>query len=232
MKLFKIFISVIFILFISYTVKSEGTKEVMPTANNGTAILVKPNYGFGNYRDCPTENRIYFRIKNNSTENFYFGLNKYMRIPTVGIPSNVYYRIVNPSGNQVVAPTLVPGSGNGYISSYSQAVAGPKIGVYNPTGYSPITYDPTVNGEFYIELYRSNDNGNTVDNSVNGEVFFIYFDFTVATTSNVKYKGRVHSKAWSIITYNPEDTYYNPDINFSFEGDYYGYTADSSVNRV
>jgi len=229
---FKTLLIVILLLLNFQDSFSEGTKEAMVTSTSGTALLVKPDYSYGSYRGCSATNRIYFRIKDFNIENFYFGLKKYMRIPSAGVPTNVYYRILNPSGTQVVAPTAVPSSGTGYISSYTQAVAGPNIGGLVPTGYTPISYHPTVNGEFYIEIYRSNDAGATADFSTNSEVFFPYFDFTVATTSNVRYTGRVHSQAWSFITYNPNSTIFTPDINYSFEGAYYGYTNDSAVNKV
>lgn len=230
---YKIFLILfVSLFFVSEEIFSEGTKEVMPTSSNGTALMIKPEYGYGSYRGSPSTNRIYFNIKNNSTENFYFGLKKYQRLPSAGVPYNVYYRIVNPSGTQVVAPTLVPSSGTGYISTYAQAVAGPNINNNTPSGYTPITYNPTVNGEFYIEIYKSYDGGTTAATDQNSEVFFPYFDFTVATSSNVQYTGRVHSQAWSFIVYDPNSSNYTPSLNYSFEGAYYGYTADSAVNKV
>jgi hypothetical protein len=217
------------ITLISYSSFSEGTKEAMPNSSNGTALQVKYSSGTGSYYNCPADQRIYFHIKDHNTENFYFGLNKRMRSPSTGVPTNVYYRIMNSSG-QVVGPTAVPASGNGFISNYTQAIAGPKIGSYNSSGYAPITYNPSANGDYWIEIYRTSSGTTGNATGDNGEVFFIYFDFTVATTANVKKSGRVYSKAWSFITYRPSTLL--PDIGYSFEGDYYGYTADSAVNKI
>ncbi|MBN2746861.1 MAG: T9SS type A sorting domain-containing protein [Bacteroidales bacterium] len=217
-------------LIISTKLFGEGTKEVMPNTSNGTALHIGPQWQTGPYRGAPTDNRVYFTIKDYTTERFYFGLNGRMRTPSSGTVSDDYFRIVSESGSQVVAPTQVPNSGPGFISTHTEAVNGPDIGSYT-AGYTPIVFTPTANGTYYIELYRSTNGGSSAVTTSSGEVYYIYFDFTVATTSNQRFDGRVYSRNWSFITYNPVSPY-TPSINYSFQGSVYGYTTDSMVNKV
>ncbi len=226
----KSIILVITFIFLSIQTFGEGTKEVMPNTSNGTALHIGPQWQTGPYRGAPSDNRIYFTIKDYTTERFYFGLNGRMRTPSTGTVSDDYYRIVSESGTQVVAPTQVPNSGAGYISTYTQAVNGPDIGSYT-AGYTPLVFTPTANGTFYIELYRSTNGGSSAVTTSSGEVYYIYFDFTVATASNQRFDGRVYSRNWSFITYNPASPY-TPSIDYSFQGAVYGYTSDSMVNKV
>lgn len=225
---------IIFALILSsfVSLKGEGTGEIMPTTSNGTALWVYPFAGTGSYLNCPSQNRISFRIKDHNTENLYFGFNIKKRNGTSSptTPTNGYYRIKNSSGTTIVGPTAIPTTGSGYIATYARAVAGPNIGGLNSSGYSPRTFDPTSNDTYYIEIYQSDDGGTTAVTTSLGELYFPYFDFTVATTTNTKFPGRVFSQQWSLITYNPSNLIVG--IDYSMEGAYYGYTNDSSVVRV
>ena len=220
------------LLFLCYSksIHAEGTAQVMPTATNGTALHVFPGLGFGTYRGAQTENRLKITILNNGTENIYFGFNPRQRNPNIAAATNAFYRIIDPSGAVVVPATPVPTAGNGFIGTYNQAVAGPNIAGTAPAGYTPILYNPTLNGDYYIELYRSNDGGATVDFTNNGEVFFSFFDITVAQTNGTRFGGRLNSQKWNFITYDPATV--TPGIGSSFEGDYYAYTEDSSIVRI
>ncbi|MFN8394763.1 MAG: hypothetical protein U0176_08845 [Bacteroidia bacterium] len=204
----------------------------MPNAGQGTALLIQPATSSGPLLNAASENRVKFNIQNFATENFYFGFNPRMRAPANGVPANVYYRIMNPLGVQVVAPTLVPTVGAGFIPNYAQAVAGPNVSGLNPTGYTPIQFTPAMNGDFYIEIYRSNDGGVTQVAGNNGEAYFIYFDFTVSTAAFAVRPGRVHSQKWSFIVYDPLNVNFLPSLAHSFLGSYYALTQDSSVVRV
>ncbi|MGH1338713.1 MAG: hypothetical protein ACRBFS_21545, partial [Aureispira sp.] len=225
-------VALLLFLFYSENTNAEGTAQVMPNNINGTALQVRPDLGIGTYRGAQTENRLKITILNNGIENIYFGLNARMRVPALGVPTNAFYRIIDPSGAVVVPATLIPAAGAGFIPNYATAVAGPNIGGATPAGYTPILFNPASNGDYYIELYRSNDGGVTVDFTINGDMFFPFFDITVAETNNTQYPGRLNSQKWNFITYDPADPNFNPGIASSFEGDYYAYTSDSSVVRI
>lgn len=216
------------LLFLFFTLKAEGTKEVMPNSTNGVALSVAPGVSAGAYRGASAQNRIRFYISDAATENFYFGYRAYNR-NTTPAEISIYYRIVNAAGTQIVAPTLLNTTAGtaGRITTYAQAVAGPNIGGLVPTGYTPRLFDPTAGGEYFIELYESTDAGVTATTT---EFLLVYFDFTVATTANVKYPGRVYSQAWNFITYNI--TTFAGDQTKPIEGDFYGYTLDSTVAKI
>jgi hypothetical protein len=212
---------------------AEGTAQAMPNAAHGTALLIQPATSSGPLLNAASENRVKFNIQDFTTENFYFGFSPRMRAPSNGVPLNCYYRILNPLGVVVVPPTLVPtAAGPGFIANYAEAVAGPNVGGLNPTGYNPRAFTPAMNGDFYIEIYRSNDLGVTQVGGNNGEAYFTLFDFTVSTAAFVVKPGRIHSQKWAFIVYDPLSVNFLPTLNLSFLGSYYALTQDSSVVRV
>src|ERR1700720_326713 len=119
-----------------YTVQAEGTKEVMPswtaTSTNATGLIVSTSGGFplgnvGSYVNAPgltlapTDNRIYFRIKNFATETLYYGFNWETLTPTSGavVPyTDVFMLIYDPTGAPVGLPVHLTGSGAGLISTW------------------------------------------------------------------------------------------------------------------
>lgn len=211
----------------TFSVLAEGTKEVSPSNNaNGSALFIYETAQMGSYQNCPADNRIQFTISDHATENLYFGvMPRTFSNTSTSLITNAYYQIKNSSGTVVAGPTIIPTTSGsvGFIANYNSAVAGPKIGSYNPTGYNPFTFNPTSNDTYYIEFYLSG----TTD-----IITFPFFDFTVATTSNVKYPGRVFCKAWNFITCDLTDSNFPDVITSSFAGSYYGYTNDSAVNKV
>jgi hypothetical protein len=58
--------------------------------------------------------RLYIHIQNVNTEMIYFGFRQ--------DDGDVYYRLVDPFGNVVLAPTLCPATGTGRIDFYKQAI--------------------------------------------------------------------------------------------------------------
>ncbi|GAA4337673.1 hypothetical protein [Flaviaesturariibacter amylovorans] len=209
---------------------AEGTPQVMPNSANGVGLYVNPSLSAGPYRNANSENRIRFLINDHTAENFYFGVRFYNRAATPAeVP--VYFRILNSAGVAVAGPTQLstaPGSA-GRIETYAQAVAGPNYGSFTG-GYTPRTFDPTVNGEYSIEFYESNDAGaSALASQAN---FSIFFDLTVGNATQ-RLLGRVHSQAWSLITYS-----YNasnlpvPDLNVPMQSTFYGYTDDQTVSKV
>ena len=100
-KKIKFFSFLVFLLSITHFY-GEGTPTLSQNSANITAVLVAPDLRSGSFYNpgspAGDDNRIYFRIQNNATENLYFGFD--MRNFQVGLAprlSNVYYRIINPS---------------------------------------------------------------------------------------------------------------------------------------
>lgn len=213
------------LLLVAIKALSEGTPQVMPNTTNGVALYVANGSSSGPYRGAAIQNNIRFRILDHNIENLYFGIRAFNRAAT---PAQVqpYYRIVNAAGTQIVAPTQILTAQQ--IGTHAQTVAGPNIGGAVPTGYTPLLFNPSANGEYFIELYVSGDAGATA--TANQTTVFTLFDFTVATAANVKYPGRIYSQAWSFITYNPVTNV--AQINNSLEGDFYAYTSDGTVNKL
>lgn len=239
---FVILYCIIVSLFISDAF-AEGTKTVSPTTNNLTALSVIPYRNSGSYLNCPQDNRINFRISNHTTENFYFGFSwrEFRNTSTEPVPykTNVYYRIRRPNGTVVSGPALWnPNTSVGRIDTYAQAVAGPNIGGVNPAGYTPLSFDPTENGEFWIEIYCSNDGGATLaagsGTDSSNWIVSPFFDMSVAA-GNTVYNGRVYSDKWSFTATNPEggaETAFAAGFNASSSPNLYAYTDDQVVIRV
>ncbi|WP_041301433.1 Ig-like domain-containing protein [Lacinutrix sp. 5H-3-7-4] len=244
-------------LLITPNVFADGTKQVMPNQNNGTALYIVTDTNFGGslvgpYLGTSESQRVYFTIADASTENLYFGLQARMRNSFAGgnnpLGTNFYYQIFNEAGVAQTSPILFGNTSgeNGFIETYNEAVAGPNIGGATPTGYTPLSFNPTANGNYYIALYSSYDGGTTVatgGNTLNGLdqlMFLPYFDFTVSTAANVQSEGRIWSRKWSFITYLVEDAdndvntpdVPNPTEAASFEGNFFAYTDDQVILEV
>jgi hypothetical protein len=231
------------LLFSFQSLLADGTRQVSPgngsgTATaNGTAYFVSPESASGSYPGSPVGTKMIITVQNHTVENVYAGfMARTFNNSLTTVVSNAYIRITNPSG-AVVFQQLIPNTtGTGFISNYSQAWNGPNIGGSNNNGYTPFSYDPTVNGDYIVELYRATNNGNTpVVTGSNADVTFPYFDISVATgsgTSAIVSTGRLWSRKWSFITTNITNTNFPNVINSSFEGDFYVYTNDGFKARV
>ena len=182
------------------------------------------------------DNRIYFRIGTNfASEALYFGFD--FRTYGVGSPlraNNVYYRIRRPDGSIAVnsTPWNPATASNGSINSYTQAVTGPNIGT-TVGGYNPLSFQPTVAGEHWIEFFRSNDGGTTADVSAGtgSRAVAPYFDMTVANNTGTftKFNGRVHCDKWGLLATN--STFGNRS-DFNSKPDLFVYTEDQVILRL
>jgi large repetitive protein len=231
---------------VNYDAFAEGTKTVSPTNNNLTSLVIIPYRNSGSYLNCAEDNRIYFRINDHNQENFYFGFDwrQYSNGVTSGtIPNltDVYYRIRRPDGSVIVGPTLWnPNNAAGKINTYAQAVAGPNINGLNPAGYTPLVFDPSVNGEFWIEIYRSNNGGATMipNGNPNQNLNWAhspYFDMTVAKANNTVYNGRVHSDKWGFVAVQPtngNEVQFSVNVNASSSPILFAYTDDKSIVKI
>ena len=166
----------------------EGTKEIMQNpAHNGRIILDPTFGGFGMFGAQP-EDRLHIRILEPG-EKIYYGLGQ--SIKSTGqlqeVANDVVFRIVDPTGIVVSSEKLQPLSGEGFIGSYGEAVAGPQP--FSASGYEPLVLTAYKAGDYYIEFdFPTADSG--------GRREFDYFDITVVSSENVPTPGRVWSKAW------------------------------------
>jgi hypothetical protein len=211
-------------------VLAEGTATISPSSANITALAIIPSGGSGSYLGCSQDNRIYFNIANNVTENLYFGFNWRNYSPPGVNPTiaNMYIRIFNPSGIQVSGPTQLNNTGAGFISTYAQAVAGPNVAGSTPTGYTPLSFNPTVNGDYWVEIYRSNDGGLTQAPNTTWSLA-PYFDLTVATATGVRSSGRIHSDKWGWVAV---DATFVPSALASSEASVFAYTTDQTILKI
>jgi len=248
-KDFANFFSIVFILFFQFAL-ADGTKQVSPGNNNGTAstngtaYLINPDGASGSYPGSAANTKMRVTITNFNTERILSGfMARTLSTTNTTLVTNAYIRITNPS-NVVVFQSVIPSSGAGSIADYSQAWNGPNLGT-NTAGYIPFNYTPTANGEYIIELYRSNDGGNTAITSAGagGQITFPLFDISVATitgtapsqTANV-ISGRLWSREWSFVTTNLSSTAtgsaYPNVITASFNGSFFVYTNDGFKAQV
>ncbi len=247
----------LFMLLSSQLIKAQfGTKDVTPNEINLTGLAVQPSVASGSYLNCPKDNRIYFHIKDFNTEKLYFGFRPhYYQNFTVGgvtkpiqrwCADSIYIKIFRPDSTVALTTKLDTVVGNaGFINSYIEATAGPKIGTFNPTGYNPLILTPTINGDYWINLYYSHDGGVTMETitSTNAWLKFPYFDLTIATAANVKFPGRIFSSKWNFVAISNKDSItgtntlrsadrFNPEGNASSEAVFYSYNKDSVVTKI
>lgn len=220
-------------------VRAEGTKQVMPNPSNGTGLIVSTTASFplgnvGPYLGAPVDQRVYIHIKDFTSETLYYGFNWETLSPSTPIStySDVYINLFDPTGAPVPGyPRLLPSDTTkpGFIGSYVNAIQGPIIGGIPTTGYKPLTYNPTMNGDYYVTFFRSTDGG--VTHITNGESMLAkYFDFTVAVGST-KQNGRVHCNEWAFSVYNPASKDIQDPLS-STNAEFYAYTPDSVSLKV
>lgn len=187
------------------SVYSEGTKEIYP-GNEVTRLLLRRSWDYTNfarYNALETQ-RLNFTICNNG-EIAYFGFNGAEN-------STVKMRVKRWSDGAVVfAERNLPTTGEGYISNYNRAVAGPQE-IVGATGYNAFQINGLPPDDYYIEF-------NTTDNDFE----FRYFDITVATATNTPILGRVWSQEWLLTTRS---------FNNPFEGELFVYSDDGIVTSV
>ena len=232
---FKNLLLVLFFALLSLNVFAEGTPTVAPNAANITALLSAPDLNSGPYFNAPEDNRVKFTITNNVTQNLYFGFD--WRQYAVGSPprlTDIYWRIRRSSDLAVVVgPTLWDSAlgSVGSIDTHAQALAGPNIAGSVPTGYNPIIFDPTQDGEYFIEIYRSSDGGLTARTTNADRAVGALFDLTVANNfaPYTKFNGRVNSDKWGFVAVSA--TYGNL-VTANAEPVLFGYTNDQTIVRL
>lgn len=236
-KLNKYFLFSLIFLSTSYIkIFAEGTPTLSPNPTAITGVLVAPDIPSGSYYNnlapAGEDNRIYFRIGNHTVENLYYGFD--FREYIAGVAdrtTNLYYRIHSPSGATFQAKWNESNNIAGSIDSYSEGFNGPNIGGVS-NGYDPLSYDPTENGEHWIEFFRSGDFGATPILTSAGRAIGVYFDLTVANSSgaNPRKNGRVHCDKWGLMAVVPGDFGFSTQA--SSEPKLYVYTDQSVILKI
>ncbi|MEI6059569.1 MAG: hypothetical protein WCR72_02620, partial [Bacteroidota bacterium] len=189
--------------FATTVVFAEGTKQLEPNGASGYLKIIfhqnawtsngwRINFALPN---CDTSYRLHVHISDFTTEKILFGFNDFA---ATGIPTpqsqNIYYQLRKPDGvltnpGTPVYPTYqkIATSGVGFISSKTDCYNGPITG-----GYSPITYTPDMNGDYYFE-FASDAAGNS---STFDGVEMKFFDISVVKNATQIIDGRVWSRTW------------------------------------
>jgi hypothetical protein len=190
---------------------AEGTKQIMPTSGSSGELQVMENFSQFARFGSPEDQRLNIKIKTVG-EKICYGFGD-RRENNGTILTDVEYQIKDPNGNVVVGPAVLPTSGGGYISTWDQANIGPTTLAGNTGGYTPLTYTPTMTGDYYIEFnYTGND-----------RCRFKYFDITVGSSTNQEIDGRVWSKGWQFTAINSTG---------EFTGSMYIYADDGIVTKI
>lgn len=202
---------------VSVGAMAEGTRQIMPTEYSHGRLEIYPYFSDFAMYGCAEEYRLNVTICS-SGEKVYFGFGN--RLDAFQVVSNdVSFRIKNSSGNVVFGPIIVPASGNGFISTYQQAIAGPNT--FHPAGYPPLVFTPDSPGDYYFEF----DFPGVLDQRRE----FKYFDITVADEFNSVQDGRIWSKAWQLTTSQSMPPNY---FDNAFEGKMYVYSDDGIVTSI
>ena len=220
-------------------IQAEGSKQVMPNATNGTGLIVSTTTTFplgnvGAYLNSPTDDQIFFHISSYTTETLYYGFNWETLAPQTPITTyaDVYMNIYDPTGAPVPgSPFLLNSTAGaaGFISTWAQAIAGPKIAGAPPGGYIPAVFTPYMNGDYAVTFYRS-DNGGVTHITGGESMLSKYFDLTVAAGA-VRETGRVHCNEWAFSVYNPLAGDIQDNLGPT-NAEFFGYTPDSCTIKV
>ncbi|MGB3465823.1 MAG: Ig-like domain-containing protein, partial [Cyclobacteriaceae bacterium] len=215
------------ILFQNYSAHAEGTKQLKKSSaeDGGLAILTNSLFALWGGYGGTEDDRLNVRVGDFSNETIYLGfqVNPYKGGYSGNgvLPFDVAMRIVAPDGSEARGWQLLNSANAGYINNYAEAVAGPST--IDAAGYSPITFAPTQNGDYYIEFAFFN-----LDPGASAEAFFVdLFDVTVANTAtNTAIDGRLWAKRWEIDAFDPVDGFYD------FTASLYNYSSDSVVTQT
>src|SRR6185312_3790033 len=186
----------------------------------------------GSYLGAPSDDHIQIHMKDFTTEVLYYGFNWETLSPATPIStySDVYMNIYDPTGALISTVHLPGAAGAGFISTYLSAVAGPKVGGLPLSGYNPLSFTPTMNGDYYVSFYRSTDGG--VTHIAGGESMLSkYFDLTVVASGTTRLTGRVHCNEWALSVYNPAKSDIQ-DPQSPTNAEFFGYTPDSVTVKV
>ncbi|MDB5257391.1 MAG: large protein [Chitinophagaceae bacterium] len=214
------------ILLLFHESMAEGTKQLRKDSQGKSCLQIydrSDNNGplrkFATY-EADSSERLYFTISDYQQEVVLFGFQMAV------FHHDMFVRIRDKQGNVVYAPQQLSSSGNGYITSYDQAVAGPSLAPYIQTsgGYDPFVFKPSYNGDYYIEFNPDDPLLVPATDTIKYRQIFELFDISIINgTSHRAIEGRVWSRAWDFTT---------QDYGNAFTADLFIYADDGIVTKV
>ena len=228
------------LLLVVSVVRGEGTREVMPIQTNGNGLIVSTTTTFplgsvGSHLGAPVDQRIYIRIKDFTKEILYYGFNWETLAPSGTISTyndvwmNIYYQDASANG-VLVTQVHLPSTGQGFITTWDSANFGARINGAPAKGYNPLTFTPTMNGDYYVTFFRSPDGVAHTSESMLAKLFDLTVAQTVAGVTK-RFPGRVHCNEWAFSVYNPGNNDYQDPLSSS-NAQFYAYTPDSVIAKV
>ncbi|HPT01951.1 MAG TPA: PKD domain-containing protein [Bacteroidales bacterium] len=221
------FLLIVVLLIPSLKMNAEGTRQLEPSTGPATQYCkMYFDNDLGQFRipfaqlGCPSDYRLYFYIDYPATEVVYFGFGSAIDYGNIA-HNDLQFQIKDPSDNVVSGFTMapLPVAGAGFISTNAQAQAGPNISGSVPAGYTPLSFTPTMSGNYYIEFSMNN-----LPDDINGRGLR-YFDLTVAN-GTTPIDGRLWCKAWQLSSSTT-----SAGATGKTFASFYSYTADSIVTR-
>lgn len=221
---------------VNFNALGVGNDEVDAANINAALAFNRDNVGrYNNFMRYDSEEfeRLYVSMKANET--FYFGFNFQLRSngDYSDLEDRVWVRIKDADGNIVFPATEIVAGQPGYINTRAEASVGPQP-LGGAGGYSPLSFVPTVSGDYYLEIAYDDGNANNgAGNGVRDEpvgrgnvLVAPLYDFTVGdNATNLEVTGRVWSKAWHIIIKDQ----WNADTEGTFQ---YIYTDDGVISEL
>jgi gliding motility-associated-like protein len=166
---------------------AEGTKQIKPDSAYNVDLWIQSGGWYSCFatEQCGPDQKLFVHIAHPG-EKIYLGF----RSDSLGVTFKIKLNNITKLTKTIVMVDGMPG----YIKYYSQAVAGPVI--LDPHGYIPVTFVPSVAGDYSIDFVMSGA----------GDVLPVnLFDITVIDTTISPYaaiNGRLWSKDWGFNTYN------------------------------
>ncbi len=213
-NLFNIWL-ILFLGFFNTVSNAEGTRELQPNSTQIPQLRLSYDMPVTSIQGgpfatpvAPPEYRLWVSVADPS-ETVHFGFRKTSSTDIQLVIKDSTGTVVWPASG---TPWSLVTSGAGYIDTWDQAVAGPKV--LSPSGYESQVFNPPYPGNFYFEFSWA---------SASGTQNLRFYDITVIDASGVEKRGRLWSKNWQIL------------MNFNttpFYGQMFPYTSDRIVTQI
>ena len=218
-KRIKILLSFLLSILFLNVYAGEGSKQTTPDINHRASLAINNStYGsFGRYGSTDAQ-RLYIRIQNPNSEKVYLGFSRARRSSPTGTEITSRFRIIRPDGSVAFANYTLDGTSSNITGTEAQRLTraqnGPNgIDGVTSAGYTPIVFNPNgmPAGDYYIEFESTTDGSST-------EIYYNYYDITVANSSNKSIPGRIYSKRWAFAM---------DDVDTDFNGAFYVFAPDN-----